>query len=32
MFAFRINASHAEPINDPTKIKITADMINGFIT
>jgi hypothetical protein len=30
IFAFKINANHIEPINDPTRKKISADAINGL--
>ena len=31
MFTFKIDANHMDPMNDPTKMKIIAEMINGFI-
>jgi len=30
IFAFKINTNHIEPINDPTRKKISADTINGL--
>ena len=31
MFTFKIKASHIDPIKDPIKIKINAEIINGLI-
>ena len=30
IFTFKINANHIVPINEPTRIKIIADIIIGY--